>query len=178
MAALAADLGVLRTFSTTGRLATPSVGLVVDRPSQKYFNACSTGKVAAVGAFLDSRVSPDARDGYGLTGLIWAGRKGRIEVANLLLARGAAIDAVDRTGRTALYHAVTFRRYDFVRHLASLGAKVSPVDMHAWTPLDFAEVSGDTKMVTTLVELGAVSTRARIASLFEARVRPGRRTTR
>jgi ankyrin repeat protein len=130
----------------------------VDRPSQKYFNACSTGNASAVADFLDTGVSPDARDRYGLTGLIWAGRKGRVEVADLLLSKGAAIDRVDGRGRTALYHAVTYKRYEFVQHLARLGANVNPVDMHGWTPREFAEVSGDGKMVALLVaELGGTS---------------------
>jgi ankyrin repeat protein len=133
----------------------------VDGPSQKYFNACSTGKASAVAEFLETGVSPDARDAHGLTGVIWAGRKGRVEVADLLLAKGAAIDAVDRRGRTAVYHAVTYTRYEFVQHAVRLGANVNPVDMHGWTPRDFAEASGDRKMVVLLAELGGTSSRAR-----------------
>jgi len=136
-----------------------AVARASNRPSQKYFNACSTGNVPAVAEFLEAGVSPEARDGYGLTGLIWAGRKGRIGVADLLLDRGVAIDAVDRTGRTALYHAVTYKRYEFVEHLIHAGANVNPVDMHGWTPLDFAEVAGDKKMAAVLASLGAVSAR-------------------
>ena len=78
-------------------------------------------------------------------------------VADLLLARGADVDAVDRRGRTALYHAVTYKRYEFVEHLARLGANVNPVDVHGWTPFDFAETSGDGKMVSVLAPLGGTS---------------------
>src|SRR4030095_15668520 len=127
----------------------------LDSASQKYFNACSTGNVPLVADYLAKGVSPEARDGYGLTGLIWAGRKGRIGVADLLLQAGAAIDAADRRGRTALYHAVTFRRYDLVRYLADLGANVSPIDCAGWTPREVARTLGDTRMVSLLDALGA-----------------------
>jgi len=129
--------------------------------SIKYFNACSSGKLAVVASFLDAGVSPQARDRYGLTGLIWAGRKGQVEVADLLIGRGAAVDAVDHRRRTALFHAVTYRRYVFVEHLAELGADLSPIDMHGWTPLDFAETSHHSKMVAILTRLGGISARRR-----------------
>jgi uncharacterized protein len=123
----------------------------------KYFNSCSGGKADAVAAFLDAGIDPEARDKYGLTGLIWAGRKGRLEIADLLLARGAGLETGDNRGRTALYHAVTYQRYDFVRHLAALGANLNPVDSHGWTPLDFSQTSHHRKMSSLLVELGGVS---------------------
>jgi len=90
--------------------------------------------------------------------LIWAGRKGRTEVADVLLAKGAAIDAVDGRGRTALYHAVTYKRYDFVTHLLERGALVNPVDMHGCTPREFAQSVRDQRMVEILVRYGAAST--------------------
>ncbi|HKA07330.1 MAG TPA: ankyrin repeat domain-containing protein [Gemmataceae bacterium] len=124
--------------------------------NNKFFQACSTGKSGVVAAYLDSGVGPNARDQYQLTGLIWAGRKGRIEVANLLLQRGADIDAEDLTGRTALFHAVAYKRHEFVEFLAKRGANASPIDMHDWTPLDCATSGRDKKMVALLERLGAV----------------------
>lgn len=87
----------------------------------KYFLACSTGKSDVVADLLDGGVDPNTRDRYQLTGLIWAGRKGRIEVANLLIQRGADIEAGDARGRTALFHAVPYKHYAFVEFLANLG---------------------------------------------------------
>jgi ankyrin repeat-rich membrane spanning protein len=122
--------------------------------SNKFFTACSTGKAGAVRAYLDGGVDPDARDQYRLTGLIWAGRKGRIEVAKLLISRGADVEAGDVRGRTALFHAVTYKRYEFVEFLVKHGANVNPVDTHGWTPLDFARTSRHMKMVALLERLG------------------------
>jgi hypothetical protein len=125
-------------------------------PNNKFFQACSTGKTDVVAAYLDSGIDPNARDHYQLTGLMWAGRKGRIEVADLLINRGAEIETGDATGRTALFHAVPFKRYEFVEFLAKLGANVSPIDMHDWTPLDAATSQRDLKMVALLEGLGAI----------------------
>jgi hypothetical protein len=125
-------------------------------PNNKFFQACSTGKTAVVAAYLDSGIDPNARDKYQLTGLMWAGRKGRIEVAELLIKRGAEIEAVDFTGRTALFHAVPFKRYEFVEFLAKLGANVNPIDMHDWTPLDAALSERDLKMVALLERVGGI----------------------
>ncbi len=125
-------------------------------PNNKFFQACSTGKTAVVAAYLDGGIDPNARDQYQLTGLMWAGRKGRIEVADLLIKRGADIEAGDATGRTALFHAVTYNRCEFVEFLAKLGANVSPIDMHDWTPLDAATSQRDLKMVALLEGLGAI----------------------
>jgi Ankyrin repeats (3 copies) len=139
---------------------------VVNRPSNKYFVACSTGNVPAVAEFLESGVPPESRDRNGLTGLIWAGRRGRIEVADLLLAKGASTEAVDGRGRTALYHAVTFKRYGFVEHLARLGANVNVVDEHGCTPREIAEIEGDEKMAASLATFGATSSGQTRASML------------
>ena len=118
--------------------------------------ACSTGKTNVVAAYLDSGIDPNARDKYQLTGLMWAGRKGRIEVAGLLIKRGADIEAGDVRGRTALFHAVPYKRYEFVEFLAKLGANVSPIDLDDWTPLDIVTERPDLKMVALLESLGGI----------------------
>src|SRR5262249_5877756 len=122
-------------------------------PNNKFFQACSTGKANVVAAYLDGGIDPNARDKYQLTGLMWAGRKGRIEVADLLIKRGADIEAGDNRGRTAFFHAVPYQRYEFIEFLAKLGANVNPIDSHGCTPLDVATTR---RMVALLERLGAV----------------------
>ncbi len=125
---------------------------------QKYFNACSTGKAALVKEFLDDGISVESRDGYNLTGLIWAGRKGRIEVAQLLLENGADIDAGDNRNRTAIFHAVTYNRNEFIEFMADVGANLNIVDCHGWTPLDAVNTKPskkDKETTALLVRLGA-----------------------
>ncbi|WP_425388975.1 ankyrin repeat domain-containing protein [Aquimonas voraii] len=79
--------------------------LDLDVTLAKFFNACSTGKHEAVASFLASGVDPKQRDSNHLTGLIWAGRKGHVGVARVLLDHGAALETGDIRLRTALFHA-------------------------------------------------------------------------
>jgi Ankyrin repeats (many copies) len=125
------------------------------KPETQFIRACSTGKSELVRELLLGGLSPDTRDTYGLTGLIWAGRKGQVAVAEVLLAGGADLEAKDRRGRTALHHAVAFKRLDFVELIANRGVFLSPVDMHGCTPLDLASWPVDSKMVSLLKQLGA-----------------------
>lgn len=128
-------------------------------PSQKFFTACSTGRVEAVEAFLANGVSPESRDSNHLTGLIWAGRKGQIGVAELLLNNGANTETPDIRGRTALFHAVTYQRYEFVKFMAGRGANLNPTDCHGWSPLDFSQSSCHKKMIELLLSLGGRSSK-------------------
>ena len=105
--------------------------------------------------FLATGVDPESRDSNRLTGLIWAGRKGHVDIAEVLLLHGAKTETVDICNRTALFHAVTYQRYEFVKFLAARGANLSPVDTHGWSPLDFSLSSGHKKMVELLSSLGA-----------------------
>jgi hypothetical protein len=125
------------------------------KPETQFIRACSTGKPDVVRQLLQAGLPPDTRDTYGLTGLIWAGRKGQVEVAKVLLAGGADLGAKDRRSRTALFHAVAYKRYDFVQFIAARGAVLSHVDAHGWTALDLASMPKNPKMVELLVKLGA-----------------------
>src|ERR1700753_2095689 len=97
------------------------IAMAVD-PATLFIKACSSGKAENVRRMLVAGLSTDTRDENGLTGLIWAGRKGRVAVAEVLLAAGAEMEGKDRRGRTALFHAVTLRQHALVRKLASEGA--------------------------------------------------------
>lgn len=125
------------------------------KPETLFIRACSTGKSDIVRGMIKDALSPDTRDTYGLTGLMWASRKGKIEVANVLAEGGADLEAKDRVGRTALFHAVAFKRYEVVEFLVAQGANHSPIDGHGWTPLDLASTPIDAKMVEILKRFGA-----------------------
>ena len=122
--------------------------------TRAFVSACLNGRADEVELLIDQGLSPDTCDQYKLSGLILAGRKGQVNVAKVLLSRGATIDYRDVRGRTPLSHAVTFKRYEYVEYLASQGADVNPVDMHGWTPLDVAATSHFVKMTQLLEKLG------------------------
>jgi ankyrin repeat protein len=68
-----------------------------------YFEACSDGDADAVARFLrKSPESLDMRNTDGWTGLFLAVQWARIEVVELLLAKGADMRIEDGNGRTAL----------------------------------------------------------------------------
>lgn len=125
------------------------------KPETRFVRACSTGKADVVRSLIQEGVSPDTRDSYGLTGLIWAGRKGQIGVADVLMNSGCNMNSRDRRGRTALFHWVCFKRYEFVEHLAVRRADLDPVDMHGMTPLDYASSTNDARMIELLKRFGA-----------------------
>jgi hypothetical protein len=120
-----------------------------------FIRACNTGKLELVKSLLDSGLSSETRDTYGLTGLIWAGRKGQIEVAKVLIDAGSDLDAKDRRGRTALFHAAAYKQYQFVEFLFERGANHGIVDAHNWTAFDVATLPRNDKMIEIFKRHGA-----------------------
>jgi hypothetical protein len=128
---------------------------MASKPEFLFIRACSVGRPDAVRQLLESGVSPETRDRYGLTGLIWAGRKGHVEVAEILLESGADVDVTDRRNRTALHHAVGYKRRDFVRFITEKGASLNVKDVHDCTALDLATYQADEKTIALLESHGA-----------------------
>ena len=52
--------------------------------------------------FADYHAKTEVGDKYGTTALIWAARKGRIDIAEMLLRAGASVDAVGMYSWTPL----------------------------------------------------------------------------
>lgn len=119
------------------------------------------GKADVVRQLIQDGLSPDTTDGYGFTGLIWAGRKGQVEIAKVLIEAGVDLEAKDPSGRTALFRAIIFNRHEFVKFAAGRGAFLSPIDVHGYTPLDLARSVENVKkseldrMIDCLMALGA-----------------------
>jgi microcompartment protein CcmK/EutM len=134
---------------------------MVLNPQVQFIRACSQGKAELVRHLLTAGVSPETRDSYGLTGLIWAGRKGNIEAAKLLLEFGADVNATDRRRRTALHHAVGSGQREFVRLITEKGASLAAVDRHGCTPLDLAILAADEEMISFLKSVGAPRVRTK-----------------
>lgn len=109
---------------------------------------------------LQAGVDPESRDSNYLTGLVWAGRKGHIEVANEFLRFGANINGEDIRKRTSLSHAVAYKRHEFVLFILEKGAEPNPVDIHGWTPLDIADSNRDERMVEIIKAHGGRSGKA------------------
>jgi len=104
-------------------------------------------------------VHAKAKDGW--TALHWAGRSGRAEAIDALLAAGADVHAKTNEGSTALHWAVRARRAPVaasVESLAAAGADMNATDPDGWTALHFAVSKGHTSIVPALLRLGADAT--------------------
>jgi uncharacterized protein len=122
-----------------------------------FFDAAAVGETAAVRQKLDlgSEVEDRAEDGY--TALHLAAYFGRLEVARLLLERGADPNAVafNASRVTPLHSAVSARRRDLAGLLLALGASANAVQKGGWTPLHAAARNGDEAIVDLLLLRGA-----------------------
>lgn len=76
----------------------------------------------------------------------------QLEIAKLLLDRGADVNGADNFGRTPLTTAVTLNRMDFIRLLTARGAKINGLDNLGMTPIMW---SRDTDSARLLITLGA-----------------------
>ncbi|MEW6350864.1 MAG: ankyrin repeat domain-containing protein [Thermodesulfobacteriota bacterium] len=123
-------------------------------------DAAMDGNVAEVRRLLDLGADVNERSHSGLTALIWAAWRGRLEVTSLLLKRGAHIHVQSVHGFTALNRAARDGHLEVVRLLLDLGAGVDQRVLSA--ALGNAERKGAEDVVKLLGE------RATRQSLTEA----------
>lgn len=73
--------------------------------------------------------------GFGVTPLHWAARGGSVEVAALLVSRGASVTAEDSRGETALFWAASEGRLNTAKFLVEHGANLNTTNTFGATPL-------------------------------------------
>ena len=171
-AALAADTNLLTTRDKDGlspvlaaaygghaRLAESLAARV--GPGLTLFEAATVGDVAVVRQRLTEGWEIEDRSGDGYTPLHFAAYFGRLEVARLLLERGADPNAVatNNSRVTPLHSAVSARHRDLAGLLLALGASANTVQKGGWTPLHAAARNGDEAIVDLLLLRGADPTR-------------------
>lgn len=174
--AVAANADLLRARDGTGR--SPVIAAAYDGHPQLaehlaekleqlagglgYFEAATVGNVEAVRKALDgdqAAVDDSGNDGY--SALHLAAWFGRLEVARLLLERGADPNAVAQNDArvTPLHSAVSARHRDLVSLLLALGASANVFEHDGRTPLHTAAHNGDEAIVSLLLLRGADPTR-------------------
>jgi ankyrin repeat protein len=122
------------------------------------FEAAATGYADRVRRMLDDQpelLTSISHDGW--TPLHLAAHFGRLDVVNLLLARGAEVDArsTNVTANTPLHAALAGAHPAAARRLIDRGADVNAVEAGGYTPLHQAADQGDAEMVRVLLERGA-----------------------
>jgi uncharacterized protein len=128
------------------------------------FDAAAIGNVVVMRSLLSSdRASVDDRGPDGYTALHFAASFGQLEVARLLLGRGADPNAVAMNGSrlTPLHSAIAAKHRDTTSLLLALGASPNSVQHGGITPLHIAAQDGDEAIVDMLLLRGADPTRKR-----------------
>lgn len=129
------------------------------------FDAAATGEIAIVRRLLQTdKGSVDDRGGFGLTPLHLAAAFGQLEVARLLLGRGADPNAVAQNDQrsTPLHSAIEGQHRDTATLLLALGASPNAIQHDGCTPLHTAAKNGDEVIADMLLLRGADATRMNI----------------
>ena len=146
------------------KLAHRLAALVAATPDGlNFFDAAVIGDIRVVRTLLSSdRASVDDRGPDGYTALHFAAYFGQLEVARLLLGRGADPNAValNESRVTPLHSAVAARHRDTASLLLALGGSPNAVQKGGWTALHTAARNGDEAIIDMLLLRGADPTRA------------------
>jgi ankyrin repeat protein len=92
---------------------------------------------------------------YGNTPLHGAANKGHVDVANMLIAKGANVNVRDQGGATPLHGAANYGHVAVAELLIAKGADVHAKNQYDDTPLHWAARNGHLDMVKLLIAGGA-----------------------
>ncbi|HEX8151344.1 MAG TPA: ankyrin repeat domain-containing protein [Pyrinomonadaceae bacterium] len=120
-----------------------------------FARAVDGGDTGAVELFLAAGMSPDVRDGSGVTALIGAAARGRNDISRKLLRGGADVNARDDRGQTALMASAAAGHQETTEVLLSAGADVNLRDSNGQTALIRAAARGHADLVRKLIARGA-----------------------
>jgi len=120
--------------------------------TSRFHDLVEKGDLAEVQQFLAAGHHPDERDAGrgGTTALLLACRRGHIEIAQLLIQKGASLESSGAWGYTPLMYASVFGHLEVVALLLSHGADVAPTDQRGKTALDHAVSEGQIEIAQAL----------------------------
>jgi ankyrin repeat protein len=132
--------------------------LMALRPDLSVHEAAATGQSRRVRAWLDedpglaTSFSPDGYTALGLASFF-----GHLDVANLLLGRGAEVNTASRNEMRVmpLHSAVAGRHLAIAQVLLEHGADPNAASHGGWTPIHGAADHGQVEMVRLLLDHGA-----------------------
>ena len=131
----------------------------MDEAPLKLRKASKHGHGAAVQSLLEHHASTDGfvnvTDEGGRTSLSWASGNGHLDVAQLLLAQGAAVNQANNKGLTPLIMASENGHLDVAQLLLAQSAAVNQANNDGATPLYWALQEGHLGVVDVLRAHGA-----------------------
>lgn len=110
---------------------------------------------STVNSLLREPIDINTRTPLGNTPLIAASCKGKLNIVEILLKRGANVEIANNTGFTALHLAACYGHPKIVNLLIAAGAKVDAEGKQGQTPLHRAARSGKSDVVKILLDNGA-----------------------
>lgn len=84
-----------------------------------------------------------------------AAQRGKRDVVETLVTRGAALNALDRHRRTPFHLSLKANALEIARYLLEKGARIDSADNDSVTPLHSAVETGNVSIVTELISKGA-----------------------
>ncbi|MGL9761743.1 MAG: ankyrin repeat domain-containing protein [Wolbachia sp.] len=110
-----------------------------------------------IGFLLSKGVSINDTDKQGYTPLHYAAWRGRLEIAELLVDKGASINAADAStaGKKPIHVAAENNSKSIIEFLISKGVNVDEADKNGWAPLHYAAKFDQLEVAKFLIEKGA-----------------------
>lgn len=116
---------------------------------------CKAGDAEAVQKLLDNGVSPDTKDGRGISALHYAVGVDRLDILKLLMDKRADPKVEDEQGNTLLHYAAGYGRQQTTEYFLQCGLPINAKNKKGETPLDCAKRNKHQHIVTLLQSRGA-----------------------
>ena len=140
-----------RLLAAGGKLDEPFIAIGTSRTTP-MLGAFKFGDVDVATTLLDLGAPVDFADGNGITMLGRSVLNNEVEMARMLIARGANVNVVDKQGMTPLLWAanVDFGDTAMIELLLKSGAKADARNKDGLTPLELARKHGHTTLIPVL----------------------------
>src|SRR5258706_5946880 len=124
-------------------------------PAEALFGSIETGNSAECSRLVDTGIDLSTKNRLGETPLYVAAEKGQLEMARLLIAKGAGAKAQTPNGESVLHAAAMIESMALMTALIEAGADKDSANNDGETPLHWAAMTGTFLAVKALADAGA-----------------------